>query len=375
MPCMSVLLLAGVASDSVSMSRYARELFAALNELPGPRRAVAIEQPEQPRRLSRLIDHRETRRVDSAWFRYISYPRAVRARRADVFHILDHGYAQLIQGLDPQRTVVTCHDLIPLLAAERVIPVDIPATAARTFRRRMVHLARARRVITGSHATKATLERYTAVRGDQIVVIPYGVNPVFRPVAGVRAMRRRSAGLDDSVCVILQVATAVRYKNTPVLLRALAELRTRIERVVLVRIGAPPFPDETDLAARLRVASSITCLGRVEDRTLAEWYNAADVLAFPSLWEGFGWPTLEAMACGTPVVAADIAPVAEVVNDAAMLVPPQDPSAIARAIERVLTDPALAQALREKGLARAAQYSWRRTAACTAAVYDDLLRS
>ena len=371
----SVLLLPGVASDdSRSMPRYARELFAALSNLSDSGR-ITIERPVQRRYLSSLSDRPQARRIDSAWARYVAYPRSLRGREAGVFHILDHGYAQLIRSLDPDRTVVTCHDLIPLLAAEGVIPIEVPPIVVRTFRMRIAHLERARTVIAVSNATKATLERYTSVRSDRIVVIPQGVNPTFRVEANRTTTPRASAGLADASAVVLQVASGGRYKNTAVLLHAFAQLRSRLTGVALVRIGAPFYPDETELARTLGISDAIRHPTPIDDdRGLAEWYNAADVLVFPSSWEGFGWPPLEAMACGTPVVASDIPAVAEVVGDAGVLVPPDDPPAVARATEQVLTDTALADSLRQKGLARARQFTWERTALRTLAVYDEVLR-
>ena len=371
----SVLLLPGVASDdSPSMTRYARELFDALSDLSENGR-IMIERPVQRQHLSRVWNGPQARRVDSAWSRYIAYPRSLRRREAGVFHILDHGYAQLIRSLDPDRTVVTCHDLIPLLAAEGAIPIHVPPMVARTFRLRVAHLARARKVITISEATKATLERYTSVRSDRIVVIPYGVNSTFRYEANRTTTLRAAAGLAEASAVVLQVASIGRYKNTTVLLHAFAQLRSRLEGVVLVRIGAPFYPDEAELARTLGIGDAIKHLARIDDdRVLAEWYNAADVLVFPSSWEGFGWPPLEAMACGTPVVASDIPAVSEVVGDAGVLVPSGDPSAVAGATEQVLTDTALATSLRQRGLERARQFTWEQTAVRTLAVYDDVLQ-
>ena len=355
------------------MTRYARELFTALSGLSENGR-ITIERPRQRRYLSRVLDGPQARRIDSAWFRYIAYPHSLRRRQAGVFHILDHGYAQLIRSLDPDRTVVTCHDVIPLLAAEGVIPIDVAPTVDWTFRLRVAYLARARTVVTASDATKATLERYTSVRSDRIVVIPYGVNPAFRLIPNAKSAQRPSAGLAEASAVVLQVASSGRYKNTTLLLHAFARLQSRLKRVVLVRIGAPFYPDETELARKLGVSGSILYLGMIDDDgTLAKWYNAADVLVFPSSWEGFGWPPLEAMACGTPVVASDIPAVREVVGDAGLLVPADDPSAVARAIECVLTDRALAAVLRQKGLERASQYTWAQAAVRTAAVYDEVL--
>lgn len=371
----SVLLLPGVASDgSLSMARYARELFASLNALGENRPTITLDRPVQQRYLTRVLDHHQMRRIDSAWFRYVAYPRSLRRRQAGAFHILDQGYAQLIRRLDPERTIITCHDLVPLLAAEGVIPINVPASVAWSFKWRVGYLARARKVIADSLATKATLERYTSVRSQDIVVVPLGVHPIFHRISTAKSRQRASAGLTAQAPVVLQVATGVRYKNTSVLLHAFAQLRSRLPDVILVRVGAPFFSDEAELARKLDVAGAVRYVGRVDDQTLAEWYNAADVLVFPSLWEGFGWPPLEAMACGTPVVASNIPAIAEVVDDAGILVAADDPSALAGAAERVLTDPILAETLRQKGLERARQYTWARTAERTAAIYDDVLQ-
>ncbi len=359
------------------MTRYARELFAALSLLSTHGR-IALERPSQRTYLSRAFNGAQARRLDSAWSRYVTYPRSLRRRRAGVFHVLDHGYSQLIRSLDPARTVVTCHDLIPLLAAEGVIPIDVPPIVARTFRLRIAYLSLARTVIAVSHATKATLERYTSVRPERIVVIPQGVNSTFRFAADGVATRRASVGLPPTSAVVLQVASGgshTRYKNTAVLLHAFAELRSRLADAVLVRIGTPLHPDESNLARTLGVCDAIMHPTQIDDdRSLSEWYNAADVLVFPSVWEGFGWPPLEAMACGTPVVASNTPAVAEVVGDSGVLVPPDDPSAIARALEQVLSDTAFATSLRHKGLERATHFTWERTATQTLAVYDDVLQ-
>jgi glycosyltransferase involved in cell wall biosynthesis len=355
------------------MNRYAQELFHAVGRT-NTTYEITLEQRTETRYLSRLCDHSHARRIDSAWSRYVAYPRALRGRAASAFHILDHAYAQLIRSLDPERTVVTCHDVIPLLASEHVIPLDVPATVARTFKLRMTQLAQARVVIAISAATRATLEQYTGVPGDRIVVIPYGLNPTFARLEHARCSRRASAGLDNETRVVLQVATKGRYKNTPALLRAFAHLRTRVADVTLVRIGAPLHSDEAALAHKLGLSGSIKQVGMIrDDRILAEWYSAADVLVFPSLWEGFGWPPLESIACGTPVVASNIPAISEVVGDAGVLVSPEDPSEMAHAVERVLMDSAWSCSLRRKGLERAGHFTWANAAAQTLAVYESVL--
>jgi len=170
------------------------------------------------------------------------------------------------------------------------------------------------------------------------------------------------------------VATKGRYKNTPALLRAFAQLRSRVAGATLVRIGATLHPDEAELAHKLGISSSIRQVGMVcDDRILAEWYSAGDVLVFPSLWEGFGWPPLESMACGTPVVASNIPAISEVVGDAGVLVSPEDPSEMAHAVERALMDPAWSCSLRRKGLERAGHFTWANAATQTLNVYKSVL--
>jgi len=370
-----VLLLPGLLSDdSRSMKRYAEELHAALRASTSDGLAIAMERPPDRRYLSRLADANGARRIDRAWCRWVTYPGVLKQRSAAVFHILDQGYAHLIRSLDPARTIVTCHDIIPLLAAQGAIPSPVSARAAWIFRRKIAYLTKARRIIAVSTATKVTLERYTAVDPSRVTVVPNGLNATFRFLPDARATRRAAAGLRDTTPVVLQVATAGRYKNTATLLHAIAGLRPRVPDLVLLRVGAPLLPDEAHLARTLGVADCLRHLGDVAtDQLLTEWYNAADVLVFPSAWEGFGWPPLEAMACGTPVVAFDIPPVAEVVGTAGLLVPPGDMSALAAATERILTDTGLAAELRQRGRQRAAQFTWTATAARTATIYAELL--
>lgn len=371
----SVLLLSGPISDeSRSMQRYALELYDALRDLGTIGIPVALERPVPPRHFSHLFDSRHTRRLDRAWCRWVTYPRKLKRRTAGLFHILDQGYAHLIRALDPERTVITCHDLIPLLATRGLIPCAVPARVSRLFQMQVACLERARMIISVSSATKTTLEQYTQVPPERIIVIPNGVNPTFRAMTHANAARRAAAGLRGAGPIVLQVATGARYKNTPVLLHAFRQLRSRVPGIVLVRIGAPLFADEAKLARQLGILDSLCHLEGVSDGILAEWYNAADVLVFPSYWEGFGWPPLEAMACGTPVVASDIPAIAEVVGKAGLLVPPHDSSAIAAATERVLTDGALAAELRQKGFQQAAQFTWATTAARIAAIYEELLQ-
>ena len=372
---MSVTLLPGLAADDgPSMRRYVRELSSGLQAHLGDN-SVRVHHAPDRQQLSRLLDRPSVHRLDRAWNRYVSYPASLRTCRSDVFHILDQAYAHLIRGLPSERTVITCHDLIPLLAADGTIPVSISPVVARTFRWRAKQLLRAARIIAVSQATKATIQRYLPIDAEKVTVIHQGLAPVFKHIPQGKPSARGRLGVSRDAKVVLQVATRGPYKNTPAALHAIAQMKLRgHDDLAFVRVGSPLTSDDSKLAARLGIADAVTDAGYVEESTLVDWYNAADCLVFPSSWEGFGWPPLEAMACGTPVVASDIPAVAEITGDAALLFPTGDVTALALALERVLGDAALAAELREKGLRHVRLFTWARTAVATAAVYRDILQ-
>jgi glycosyltransferase involved in cell wall biosynthesis len=144
----------------------------------------------------------------------------------------------------------------------------------------------------------------------------------------------------------------------------------------LIKVGAPGYPQgRADLLARIEaedVGDLVTIVDNVPDADLPLFYSAATIYVQPSKCEGFGFPVLEAMACGTPVVASNAAALPEVCGDAAYLAPPDNPETLADAIQRTLTNEPLRAELRVKGLARAAQFSWKRTATGTKEVYEQV---
>jgi glycosyltransferase involved in cell wall biosynthesis len=356
------------------MRRYKLDLLHALEALPAPSgiHVKPLSGAEQ-RLLRRVSAASWAERVDSALARYAAYPLQCRTLRADVFHVLDHGYSQLLLGLPPSRTVVTCHDVIPLLAERGVIDMALPRTVGPTFRFRLNCMRRAARVIAVSEATKRTLVEYGGLAPQQIVVVHQGVNDVFRHCSDPahRLATRRLLNVPTDGTIVLHVGTRGRYKNTPLLLRAIARLQaTMTSPVSMVRVGSDFTTDEWELVDRLKLRPLIHVRGRVAtDEELAELYRAADVLAVPSLWEGFGWPALEAMACGLPVVVSDRGSLPEVVGDAGVTVRADDDRGFAEAIARVVTDHELSRDLSRRGLQRARMFSWRVCAEKTLEVY------
>jgi glycosyltransferase involved in cell wall biosynthesis len=272
----------------------------------------------------------------------------------------------------PQRRgarIVTFYDLLPLSH-----PVHYPAAEwVERFRRDAPQAARqADAIIAISHYTKAELIRLLSVPPEQITVVHLGVDPVFQPGSpeDVAALRRR-LGLPRPY--FLFVGTAEPRKNLPHLLEAVARCQAAgLKGMDLVLAGTRSWGTA---AAQTRVAElgmedMVRFPGYVAERDLPALYSGAEAFVLPSLTEGFGMPLLEAMACGTPVVGSRTTSIPEVVGDAGLLFDPEDVEDLASALTRVVTDSALRVALVARGRARAAQFSWERTAKETLAVYE-----
>jgi glycosyltransferase involved in cell wall biosynthesis len=218
-----------------------------------------------------------------------------------------------------------------------------------------------------SHSTARDVETFLGVPHDRLRVVPLGVAPVFRPQsAEVVAELRRRLELPDRFCLF--VSTIEPRKNLPVLLDAWSHLEHRVPLVVVGSTGWRAREIEAKLD---RARGDVQRLGTVARRDLPALYSAADCLCHPSWYEGFGLPPLEAMACGTPVVVSDRSSLPEVVGDAGLLVDPADPDAWTAALERVLGDRELRNDLRRRGRARAASFTWTRTAKETWRVLEE----
>ncbi|MDX1933054.1 MAG: glycosyltransferase family 1 protein [Capsulimonadales bacterium] len=382
---MKAILLPNMAEfPAVSMKRYAAELEAALPRVGGSEWEFESLNCHRVKSIEKLLPGKQGEAWASRAARFITYPRMAAGTRGEVYHVLDHSHANLIQALPPDRAVLTCHDIIPYLAARGLVPIPVSRVTGITFpllRFRPMH--RCRFIICDSEATRQDLIRYANLPPERLVTVHIGINSVFHAVseeetAQIRATIRTRHHLPPDAPVILQVSTANRYKNTPALLRALKRL-TDEERfggnIHLLRIGADLFPEEEALVRDLGLRERIVQVGRVkEDRDLADYYRAADVFAFPSLWEGFGLPPAEALCCGTPSVVSAVASLPEVVGEAGLTVPPTDDEALADALDRVLSDPVLRADLRRRCLERAQLFTWDRCARGILSVYERVVR-
>jgi glycosyltransferase involved in cell wall biosynthesis len=342
-----------------SMRLYAERLGAALS-----RRGISLTRVRPPTIVSDAWRRRSSlwAKLDDYTGRFAVYPRLVRNLDADIVHIVDHGQGYLLDELDPRRTVVTCHDVILLaLTAGRIGAAKIPRVALQLFRLSMEFVKRAALVVADSRQTKNDLVSFVGIDPARITVIHPGLNQTFAqdPERG-RALRRQ-LGLGDGP-LILQIGGAF-YKNVPGALRVLGRLRRDGIDARLVRIGRAIEGDDRLLAEKLDVLPRVVELGGIPDEMMPALYNAADLLLFPSHYEGFGWPPLEAMASGTPVVSSRAGSLEEIVADAALTADPEDVDALAWHTGTVLTDGEVRARLVARGLARAALFSWDRTAA------------
>jgi glycosyltransferase involved in cell wall biosynthesis len=213
---------------------------------------------------------------------------------------------------------------------------------------------------------------------DTVTTVYEGVDlRRFRPMpnAANKVLAKYHIDMRESP-TLTYVGNEFPRKNLFVLLQAMRILRDKGQHVQLVKIGPSGHPRlRAEFSREMRelgVEDAVTFAGQVPDEDLPLFYSAAAAYVHPSKWEGFGLPLLEAMACGTPVVASNAAALPEVCDDAAYLVPPNNPETLAEAIQRTLTNEPLRAELRVKGLARAAQFSWKRTATGTKEVYEQV---
>lgn len=232
---------------------------------------------------------------------------------------------------------------------------------------------RADHIIAVSHATKADVVSQLGISADKISVVHNAIKPVFQPNVGETQAGdlRRRHGLDKDF--VLGIGSADPRKNMVGLVSAYAKLsREQRSRYQLVIVWTHSLLQNEllNLIDRSGIRDQVRFLERVPDKDLALLYNLATLFVFPSHYEGFGLPPLEAMACGTPVVAARNSSIPEVVGEAGLMVDATDFGALALAMERVLDDPALQAELVQKGLERARYFSWERLGRQTLKVYE-----
>jgi glycosyltransferase involved in cell wall biosynthesis len=298
----------------------------------------------------------------------VRIPWALKREGVTLFHAPHYVLPPLVRC----RSVVTIHDVIHLM-----FPQYLPNRIAFSYAKWSITQAaqRATRVMTVSQSSKRDILRFVDTEPDKIDVIynAYDERFAMEPrEEDVVRVRERYQLTDEFV---LYAGNVKPHKNLERLIDAFALVRKRgLDHLKLVLIG-----DEISKYTALRRAvhqhqlhNYVRFLGYLPEETLAVMYRLAGVFVFPSLYEGFGLPPLEAMASGTPVVTSNVSSLPEVAGDAAVLVDPYDPQAIADGIYRVLTDEKLRRALIHKGIARAGQFSWEQSVRRVRQIYGEV---
>lgn len=297
----------------------------------------------------------------------IGLPLYLRQARTALFH--GTNYEIPLWGRQP--AVVTIHDLSILLHADKHLE-----QLARRARRRLPLMARkASKIITATESVKREICEHLRVSPDKIAVTPYAPRRSFRPMPPPEAMEaRRRLGVEDEF--ILFVGTIEPRKNLLTLARAFDEIMRRTEmRPQLVICGREGWLlDELySFIEQSGIRDRMLFTGYVAEDDLRALYSSCLVTVYPSLYEGFGLPPLEAMACGAPVITSNIQTILETVGEAALAIPPTDHQGLARAILTLMENEGERRRLAAVGLKRAAEFSWEKTARLTLEVYKELL--
>ncbi|HEY0753056.1 MAG TPA: glycosyltransferase family 1 protein [Ktedonobacteraceae bacterium] len=310
------------------------------------------------------------RYLNILWYRWRApLPANLFTGKIDIYHGPDFVLPPLSSKI---RKVVTIHDLAFLEHPEYAVP------SLAEYLKKVVpaSVAAADVVAAVSHETARTLVEHFQTPRAKIAVIPNGLRPHFKPITDPILLGATANKFGLRHPLVLGVGTLEPRKNHLGLIKAFhkvqSEKRNRSAMLALAGGHGWLYDETRQLVADLKLEKKVRFLGRVSDLELAMLYNLADVFAFPSFFEGFGVPPLEAMACGTPVITANTSSLPEVVGDAALTVDPHNIDELAKAITSLLSDEKLRETLRARGFARAQIYTWPDSAQKMLNIYQSL---
>ncbi|HEY6225630.1 MAG TPA: glycosyltransferase family 1 protein [Verrucomicrobiae bacterium] len=304
------------------------------------------------------------------WLGYLDkfflFPRALkRLLRSlgsqDVLHICDHSNAIYTKYAGRIPHLVTCHDMLAVRSALGEIPENRTRFPGRIYQRKILHgLNRARRVACVSNATKVDVERITKLKPNQITVVENGLNYPYGPIERSEAIERVAAKIGARPNrFILHVGGNQWYKNRHGVVGIYAELLKILpEGPDLYLVGKTLTRELEAQIDAMKIRERVRSLAGCDNEDLRALYSAADALLFPSLAEGFGWPIIEAQACGCPVVTSNFAPMNEVGGDGAVFIDPKDSRSAAATLRDLLWESGMDRAVRrQKLVANAGHFS------------------
>ncbi|MBW9223589.1 glycosyltransferase family 4 protein [Methanothermococcus sp. SCGC AD-155-E23] len=300
------------------------------------------------------------------WYSYLPLSSSLEKHDLDIIH---NPYQVPTLFKFKQKYVITVHDLIQILFPKEVKPlvylvqkIMLPKT-----------LRMADKIISVSYHTKRDLIKYLKIPEDKIEVIYHGVDEDYKPLPEkeVEMIKKK---YNITTPFILYVGSLKPLKNIPTLIKAYYKLRKQGLEYKLVITGKKrwKYREIFKLINKLNLQKDVIFTGYVPREDLPALYNAADLFVSPSLYEGFGLPPLEAMACGTPVITSNTSSLPEVVGDAGIMVDPYDVDGLAKAMYEVLTNDGLREELRKRGLERAKLFNWKKCAEEHLRVYEEV---
>jgi glycosyltransferase involved in cell wall biosynthesis len=371
---MQIELLVGQYDRMIGLAWYASSLQKYLSRMGID---VIITQPNYPFLLRAAHSLIKPFGYDLKTF-ITTYPISAHLQKETIKHFTAQQMASLLsfkRGLQP--VIITVHDIIPYMMRDNPELADYTKFYDRWIDNLAVkNLYQADRIIADSDYTGQILIETVGISKEKIKVILLGLDlDVFKPVNVTEEFRAKYQ-IDPKCQYILYVGSEIPRKNLFRLLEAFAMVKRKNPNARLIKIGSPIqtqiFQRLQDHIQKLNLENEVILFDHVSRNDLISFYNSADIFVFPSLYEGFGIPPLEAMACGAAVICSNAASLPEVVGDAAISIDPLDISRWAEAISEVLNNGELRDDLRIKSLTRASQFSWERMARETLAVYQEV---
>lgn len=368
-----VALIAGPSGPKTGIGRYVEMLHTALREsgLDTVRVAPSLPSlPDSSYRFFRLLG-RDLRAFLTNYPLVSTYP------NASIYHVTEQALASLLLfGRPKGKVVVTVHDIFPYIVRNDPQIGSPYGPEHLYYRLPMAGLKRADHLIAVSDFTKQCLVEHLRIAPERISVVHNGIDHGrFRSLT-VPTWIYEKYGLLKARRYLIYVGSEDPRKNLSALVGALAQLRIELPDVELIKIGRAHFDKERQrllqLGTQLGVRNAIHFLNDVPEDDLPLLYNLAEIFVMPSLYEGFGFPLLEAMACGTPVVYADAGSLPEIAGNAGVRVFPCDVDTLTKTLLALLTRKEKQLLLRSAGQNQAARFTWSATTQSTVAVYRQL---
>lgn len=351
---MEVDYIKGIKSNEIfAMSKYEKQLTRCLTSV----KFNVIEYPDVGAKANIVS-------------KYILYPLIVklRTKKSNIKHITSQDLAFVNKYIDSSKAIITCHDVIPWVYEREHMSI---------WKKNAEGILKAKRLITVSEYSKNDIVKSLGYPRENILVIPPAIDhSLYYKKSHMDKKFISKYGISEDEKIILYVGSERPRKNLPRLLKAIKCLKDKIANIKLVKIGNSQMPGARNnlisLARNLDIENDIIFLDQVGEQELVNFYNIADVFVFPSLYEGFGMPPIEAMACGCPVVTSNVTSLPEVVADAALTVDPINIEDITNAMYILLTEEDFKKELVQKGYERAKDFTWENSAQKLFHLYQEM---